>query len=235
MVSSHAAPPTARRLIVLHQYSDFWCPWCYIGYREINAAIDRCRQEKLPVDFHIEYKPYILQPNLPEDHGVPRVDFLCSKLGEEKTDMLVKLVSDRGKTLGIDRMKSGPVRSTMRAHRLMLLAYKHGGARLQADTCQRIFYAYTEEEKDVGDPNTLADIAQELSILPRAQALAFLQTDEMTDEVQSLVDSAKANGVTGVPFTVIDNKWAIGGGQPPDVYYQIFAKLASVPAVPSAA
>ena len=45
MVAAKEAPP-GRRLITLHQYSDFWCPWCYIGYREINAAIDRCKQEK---------------------------------------------------------------------------------------------------------------------------------------------------------------------------------------------
>lgn len=187
MVASHTAPP-GRRLIVLHQYSDFWCPWCYIGYREINAAIDRCRQEKLPVDFQIEYKPYILQPSLSADHGVDRVELFSSKLGQEKTSMLLKLVGDRGKTLGIDRVsvhiisfllsrawlidcllhsKCGPVRSTMRAHRLMLLAYKHGGARLQADTCQRLFYAFTEEEKDLGDPLVLADLAAELNILPR--------------------------------------------------------------------
>ncbi|EJD45985.1 thioredoxin-like protein [Auricularia subglabra TFB-10046 SS5] len=232
MVAAKEAPP-GRRLITLHQYSDFWCPWCYIGYREITAAIERCKQEKLPVDFNIEYKPYILSPTLSDDCPVSRVDYLASKMGEDKCNMLVKLVNERGKPLGIDRMKSGPIRSTMKAHRLMLLAYRHGGPGLQADCCQRLFQAFTEQEQDLGDCSVLADIAADLNILPRDQALAWLRSDELADDVSTLVESAKQNGVTGVPFTVIDNKWAIGGGQTPDVYYQIFAKLASVP-VPAA-
>jgi predicted DsbA family dithiol-disulfide isomerase len=228
MVASSAVP-TGPRVITLHQYSDFWCPWCYIGYREINAAVERCKSERLPVEFVIEYKPFLLAPGMTEEQTIPRVEYLASRIGEDKTNMLLKLASDRCKTFGVsDARKSGPVCSTMRAHRLMQLAYKRGGSRLQSQLCQRLFGAFTETEQNLSCSDSLAVISEELGIMPRDQARAWLKGNELADEVNNLVESAKSNGVTGVPFTVIDGKWAVGGGQPPDVYYQIFSKLAAV-------
>jgi len=93
--------PTGPRIIKLEQYSDFWCPWCYIGYREINAAVDRCKSERLPVEFVVEYKPFLLAPGIAEEYTVPRVEYFASRIGEDKTNMLLKLASDRCKTFGV--------------------------------------------------------------------------------------------------------------------------------------
>ncbi|KAH7101785.1 thioredoxin-like protein [Auriculariales sp. MPI-PUGE-AT-0066] len=226
---SNSASSSGPRVITLHQYSDFWCPWCYIGHREINIAVDRCKRERLPVEFQIEYKPFILAPNMSEGQTVPRIDYLRGKIGEEKAGMLLKLAADRCKTFGVANLSNGgPVCSTIKAHRLMQLAYKTGGSALQQQLCHRLFEAYSETQQNLSCVDSLSLIAEELDILPRDEARAWLEGTELEDDVHKLVDQAKSNGVTGVPFTIIDNKWAVGGGQSPDVYYQIFAKLAAV-------
>jgi len=157
-----------------------------------------------------------------------------ARFGEDNANTLFKLAGERCKSYGLPEVrKSGPVCSTMRAHRLMLLAYRRGGSKLQSELCHKLFTAFTENDTNLSCKTTLSSMAEELNVLPRGEALAWLNGNELAEEVTALFESAKANGVTGVPFTVIDGKWAVGGGQPPDVYYQIFAKLAALPSQPS--
>jgi len=148
--------------------------------------------------------------------------------------MLLQMIDERATLLGIEKMRPGPVTSTMRAHRLMILAFKKGGQELQAALLSSLFKAYSEEEKDLAHIDVLATAAASCDLMTRDEALDFLNSDELVAEVNAMVESARANGVTGVPFTVIDNKWAISGGQSPDVFYQIFSKLAGMPPQDSA-
>lgn len=118
----------------------------------------------------------------------------------------------------------------------MLRAFQLGGTELQSKLLGALFEAYGEKSKDLGDPETLADIADAAGVLPReevrrhhfasfrltmSQALTFVESEELAEDVEKMVAASRANGVAGVPFTVIDDKWAISGGQAPDVYYKV--------------
>lgn len=171
------------RTIKLTFIYDFWCQWCYIGFLEIFQAMDKCKDAKLPIRFDIEYRPFQLDSTFPADLSVPRSDYLKTKYGEQKAEMIEKMVGERARALGIEALcvlqcmrdrrrltwcasrKCGPIRSTMRAHRLMLRAYALGGAASQTTMLRRLFKAYSENEQDIGDINTLAELAQDVQLM----------------------------------------------------------------------
>ena len=138
---------------------------------------------------------------------------------------------------------SGPLSQTMLAHRLMAKAQIVAGTEGQLKLLQAIFSAYHEQEMDIGSEDVLADLAEEQGILSRdevrvvlrltdlrvsdpdlcesVQALSFLQSEELFTKVDDQIKEARAKGVTGVPFTIIDGRWAVSGGQPAPIFVQV--------------
>ena len=131
----------------------------------------------------------------------------------------------------------------MLAHRLMAKAQIVAGTEGQLKLLQAIFSAYHEQEMDIGSEDVLADLAEEQGILSRdevrvvllltdlrvsdidlcesLQTLAFLQSEELFVKVDDQIKEARTKGVTGVPFTIIDGRWAVSGGQPAPVFVQV--------------
>lgn len=134
---------------------------------------------------------------------------------------------------------------TTRAHRLCQKAYKIGGQNLQIPLLCAVFKAHMEDAKDIADINVLAELAESTGTMSKAevcsafcsekmrtnvysilnsfseQAVAFLESDELEKEVNSMCDEARSKGITGVPMTIIDGKWAVSGGQSSDVFIQV--------------
>jgi len=140
------------------------------------------------------------------------------------------MATERGEAVGINFSFSGPICLTVPAHRLITKAYEIGGPAAQSALITPIFRAYYEDDLDIGDPEVLADAVEQAAIMSRAEALSFLKSDECLAKVNHQVAEARAKGVTGVPFTIIDGKWAVSGGQSAPVYVKIFSKLAETPA-----
>jgi len=84
-----------------------------------------------------------------------------------------------------------------------------------------------EDAKDIADINVLAELAESTGTMSKAEAVAFLESDELEKEVNTMCDEARSKGITGVPMTIIDGKWAVSGGQSSDVFIQIFKKLSA--------
>jgi predicted DsbA family dithiol-disulfide isomerase len=131
---------------------------------------------------------------------------------------------------------------TTRAHRLCQKAYKIGGQNFQIPLLCAVFKAHMEDAKDIADINVLAELAESTGTMSKAevcsafsseqmffqpltpfseQAVAFLESDELEKEVNSMCDEARSKGITGVPMTIIDGKWAVSGGQSSDVFIQV--------------
>ncbi|KAG8687153.1 hypothetical protein FRC09_013669 [Ceratobasidium sp. 395] len=196
---------TIARVVNLKVVSDSICPWCLIGTMELRKALARAKATALPVQVNIEYRPYQLDPTLPEDTMLDRKERYLKKFG--------------------DRKFGGVVRQTTPSHRMLLKAYKKGGQDAQQAILTEVLKGYHELEEDIGDPETLARYAEKTGVMSRSETLEFLASDELKKEVAEGIEEAREMGITGVPFTVINDKWAISGGQPSEVFYQVFERL----------
>jgi predicted DsbA family dithiol-disulfide isomerase len=217
------------RVIKLLVISDIICPWCYIGQREMERAIEMCADT--PVQVEIEYRPYKLHPSLKDGQFLPRKDWLESRFGKEKVEQMEKMTVARGKQLGLEiNYLGGLITQTTLAHRLVLKAWQLGGQKSQQALLTTLFKAYFEKLENIGDTEVLANAAASTGLMSKDEAVRFLESDECFDEVETLMTEARKKGVNGVPFVVIEGKWAVSGGQTAEVYAQIFRKLASCPA-----
>jgi len=217
----------APKVIRVTVINDFICVFCYIGHLEIQNAIQRCSD--LNVRFDVQYRPYQLASCLVEDQPIERRPYYLKKYGQAKLEALIKSIqewSDRLE-LGMSITGEGVMSSTVRAHRLSLKAFLIGGQSLQLPVMTKILKAFCADQKDVGEIEVLAEIAEEAGMMPKEEAIEFLKSDDLKDDVLKMTADAKIVGVKGVPVTIIEGKWTVHGAQPADTYVQIFRRLAS--------
>ncbi|KAI0077036.1 thioredoxin-like protein [Panus rudis PR-1116 ss-1] len=212
------------RVVKLIVFSDITCPWCYISLREMDKAMNQCTE--CPVRFEIEYRPYRLNASLKDGEMHDRREWIESRFGKEKADAMEFMISSRGEELGLKiKLWDGVITQTTMAHRLLLKAWKLGGQTLQLPTLEALFKAYFEDGQNMGDVATLARIAAANGVMSEEEAVQFLESDELLKEVEQMMMEVRRKGVTGVPFVVIDGKWAVSGGQSAETYVQIFKKI----------
>ena len=189
-------------------YSDVVCPWCLVGKRRLERALD---EVGLRQDAEIAWLPFELNPDMPAE-GRARADYRAAKFGAARSAALDAEMTARGHEDGIafafDRQTRTP--NTRRAH--MLIA--HASAIGQADpVVEALFRAYFEQARDIGDPATLLDIAVAAG-LDRGDAEEAIGDDHLRHEVEQLEARGYELGITGVPFFIVDQRWAVSGAQP---------------------
>ncbi|KZT73619.1 thioredoxin-like protein [Daedalea quercina L-15889] len=212
------------RTVNLVVIGDIICPWCYIGEKEMENALEAVRD--LPITIKIEHRPYQLQPSLPEDQALVKREWYINRFGKEKFESIQQMITLRAQQLGLTVNYGGTITQTVRAHRLSLKALKVGGQAMQQTYLRNIHKAYFEDNRNIGDLDVLGDLAEASGVMSKDEAAQFLESDECREEVLNMMAEARKKGVTGVPFTIIDGRWAVIGGQTAEVYIQIFKKLA---------
>jgi len=195
--------------------SDLVCPWCFIGKHRLAQAVALVQAKHPKTRFQFNWLPYFLNPTTPLQ-GEPYRPFLEAKFGgATKVAKLHMEVADAGREAGVEfdfaRIVTRP--NTLRAHRLVYRAQSigHRPAEIEA-LVERLFVAHFQRGEDIGDIATLADIAAECGDR-KEEIVAFLESNEGTAPVQSLVGKVAALGVTGVPFFIIQRKLAVAGSQ----------------------
>jgi len=225
------------RVVRLTIVNDFVCANCCIGQHELLSAISYCKDTLcLPLSFELEHMPFRLISNacLSDDTTkVPKSTFYENRYGKDKFTHFEAAISKWAKEKGIPISLRGVMSQSTRAHRLALKAGQIAGQKLQLPVLCGVFKANLEDNKDIGDINVLADIAESTGMMSKDKAIKFLQSDELEQEVNDMCDKARNIGISGVPMTIIDGKWAINGGQSSDVYIQIFKKLAAAGVSPA--
>ncbi|KAF8633220.1 hypothetical protein AX15_001455 [Amanita polypyramis BW_CC] len=226
----------AARVVRLTIITDFVCANCYVTQHELLSAITHCKDDlNLPLTFEIEQRPFKLINSTCLAEDSPKVDkktFLTKWIGREQFTKLELAISKWAEEKGIPINFHGVMSQSTRAHRLCRKAYKIGGQQLQLPLVCALFKAYLEDGQDIADNTVLADVSQDVGMMSRNEALRFLESDELEKEVDDMCAVARSKGVTGVPITIIDGKWAVTGGQSADVYIQIFKKLATAGVCP---
>jgi len=219
------------RSVKLTVINDFACPNCCVGQHELLNAITYCKENlQLPINFDYVHVPFrLLSSDVLSEDGpkIEKLDFYKKILGEEKFEKMKDGITDWANKNGVPITFKGFVSQTTRAHRLCQKAYQLGGQDLQIPLLNAIYKAYMEEGQDIAEIAVLADIADNAGTMSREKATAFLESKELESEVDAMCDDARNKGITGVPVIIIDGKWAISGGQPSDVFIQIFKKLAA--------
>ena len=200
--------------MIVEVYADIVCPWCYIGTRRLARAL--AQRPQLQVERR--WRPVQLQPGMPKP-GLPWPEFVERKFGgPERARSAFAQVTAVGAAEGIEfdfeRIANAP--NTRDAHRLVLFAAREGREWELADA---LFAAYFAQGRDLGDHAHLADAAASAG-LSRAEALAYLASDEGGAEVDASQREAYQTGVTGVPFYVLDDRYALSGAQPVEVFLQ---------------
>jgi predicted DsbA family dithiol-disulfide isomerase len=193
-------------------FADIACPWCFVGERRLDRAL-----LEFP-DVHVEWHwhAFQLQPQMPA-RGLPWESFIVSKFGgAANRDAAFAHVVEAGKLEGIvfdfNTMPIAP--NTVNAHRLVLLAAKSGLGQAAAEA---LFTAYFSDAKDVTDPVILEEIGVQLG-LEAGRIRAMLESEELIDDVRNAQLEAERLGVTGVPFFVFDQKYALSGAQPIEMF-----------------
>jgi predicted DsbA family dithiol-disulfide isomerase len=197
--------------------SDVICPWCYLGKRRLESAL-----EESGVAATVSWLPFELNPDMPEE-GMPRADYRAQKFGEEKGAELDAEMKQRGDAEGVhfafEKLVHTP--NTRRAHMLVAQASDTG---LGDDLTEALFRAYFEEGADVGDPQVLINIGEQIGLDPEL-AGEVIRSEAISDAVATMESRAAEVGVTGVPFFIINEKYAVSGAQPKEAWLEFFEKL----------
>jgi protein disulfide-isomerase len=199
-------------------WSDIMCPFCYIGKRNYESALDRFEAKN---QVEVEWRSFQLDPtipkNLPSKENV--YQYLADKKGisYEQSAKMHERVIEMAKNAGLDyRFDKAIVANSFDAHRLIQLAKTKG---LGDAAEERLFRAYFTEGKDFGDHEILISIGKEMGI-PEEEIKSALVSGDYAEKVNEDIQEAGEIGVQGVPFFVFNRKYAVSGAQPPEYFLQ---------------
>jgi predicted DsbA family dithiol-disulfide isomerase len=208
-------------LVKVEIWSDVVCPWCYIGKRHFERALEQFAHRD---DVEIEWKSFELDPSAPKEREGAYADRLAAKYGVSKGEAqaMIARVVNAGAEAGIDfRLDVSRPGNTFDAHRILHLAKKQG---LQDDVEERLFAAAFTEGRPVGDRDALVEIAASAGI-DADEARRALDDGLFADDVRADEREAAEIGVRGVPFFVFDRKYGVSGAQPPDAFAQVLQRV----------
>lgn len=194
-------------------WSDIACPWCYVGKRRFESALEEFAHRD---ELTVTWRSFELDSNAPAEHTESQPVLLARKYGktveqaQEMNARMSEAAAGEGLSFHLDQVKVG---NTFDAHRLLHLAAQHGKREALGE---RLFAAYLSEGAALGQIDTLIGLAAEVGLDPDA-ARAVLESDQYADAVRGDEAEARTIGVTGVPFFVLNRKYGVSGAQSPDV------------------
>lgn len=211
---------TAIRLDIV---SDVVCPWCVIGYKRLELAMQELAGE---MQFEIDWQPFELNPDLPPE-GENATEHLMRKYGisREQAEENRNRIAAIGRELGFEFQAGGERRiyNTFDAHRVLHWAREQGQ---QTPLSLALFHAYFTEGRNPSDPAVLREAA-EAQGLDGAEVEAIVANDRYTQEVRAAEQRYVAAGIRGVPAYVINRQYLISGGQEPATFIQAFRQIAA--------
>jgi predicted DsbA family dithiol-disulfide isomerase len=201
--------------------SDIVCPWCFIGKRKLDVALDELGRSEPSLDVRIRWHPFQLNPDLPAD-GIPRASYVAQKFGgSARATEIYARVKSAGADVGIpfrfDLIERQP--NTFDAHRLIAWVQQQGDA---AALVERLFSAFFLEGRRVGERDELARLAAECGRSDQ-EARTMLESNALREEVESESREALDVGIQGVPFFIFNGRIAVSGAQDPATLLEAMA------------
>jgi predicted DsbA family dithiol-disulfide isomerase len=203
-----------ERLLV-EVWSDLVCPWCYLGKRRLESALDRFEHADR-VD--LVWRSFELEPDAPREAESRRA-LLVSRYGmtaeqaAERDAQMTALAAEEGLEYRPDLAQLG---NTFDAHRVLHAARAAG---LQGQANERLLRGYFSEGRKLTDADTLVELAADAGLDPETTRTA-LADGSFAEDVREDEREAAAIGITGVPFFVLNRRYAVSGAQPSDLLLQ---------------
>ena len=203
-------------------WSDVVCPWCGLGRHRLDKALRRFAHR---ADVELIHRSFVLDPNLPEGTEVSVRTFLGRKHGlnlgqiETGTRELEALATREGLRPYI--VLDNKIASTIPAHEFLAYASTQGK---NDEAWSRMFHAYFAEARSIFTTDRLLDLASEMR-LDRGEVQRALQSREFRQQVLGETQTAQRSGARGVPFALVDGRYAISGAQDADTLLSSLQKI----------
>ncbi|MFB4213672.1 DsbA family protein [Shouchella sp. JSM 1781072] len=200
-------------------WSDIACPFCYIGKRKFEQAL-----EAYDEDVDVTFKSFQLDPNAPKESNESMVSVLAKKynMPEAKAKEMNSQVTAQAEEVGLHyKLDQVRVVNTLDAHRLSHLAKEQGK---MGEVMEKLLDAHFVQGRYVGDRDTLVEIAASVG-LSKEEVNGVLDSDRYKDTVEQEQAEGAQIGVQGVPFFVFNRKYAVSGAQPKEAFLQVLQKV----------
>ena len=203
--------------MIVDVFSDPICPWCYIGKRRLETALDRFERARQAT---VRWRAFQLNPGMPVE-GMARDAYLALKFGgDERASQIYEVIGQAGVEVGIpfafEKIERTP--NTIQAHRLIRHAARSGR---DGDLVEALFRGYFLDGRDLSDDAILADIADECGMDPDG-ARQYLAGRDDEEEIRAEHDFAVSLNITGVPCFILEGRYAVVGAQEPDAFGPVF-------------
>ncbi|OBQ96789.1 DsbA family protein [Mesorhizobium sp. AA23] len=217
---------SAENSITIDVVSDVVCPWCFIGQKRLDRAIAAAGD----IDVHVRWRPFQLDPTIPQG-GMDRREYMLGKFGsEERIQQIHARIEPLGEAEGIhfafSAIKVAP--NTLDAHRVIRWAGP-AGEDVQNRLVRRLFQLNFEEGANLGDHAVLTEAAREAG-MDGSVVETLLPTDADVEAVRNEIATASRMGITGVPCFLLEAKYAVMGAQDADTLADAIRQVAAAKA-----
>lgn len=212
----------AKKKIKIDVVSDVVCPWCYIGKRRLEKAIETLHDT---IDFEVSYHPFELNPQMPA-RGVNQKEYLSEKFGGEEqyskiTAHTTQVAATEGLIFNFDKQQRSP--NTRKAHVLLQAAHTDG---VQLSLMEILFNAYFTDGVDLSTHENLIALATQAG-MAEDKAAQLLSDDQALMQVSLAEQELYKLGISSVPFYIINNKYGISGAQATETFIETFEDISS--------
>lgn len=197
-------------------WSDVMCPFCYIGKRNFETALEQFENSK---NIEVIWKSFQLDPEMPNVATENYVDYLVKRKGmsAEQVKGMLANVTESAKQVGLSyNLDNSVLVNSLNAHKLLQFATTKG---LGNELEERLFSAFFTEGKNIANLSTLTQLGTEIGLDKIELQTAFTDENYAVMITQDIADGRQL-GVQGVPFFVLDRKYGVSGAQPPAVFLE---------------
>ena len=213
--------------VTVEIFSHVMCPWCVIGYKQLEQALGSLAGE---IEADIRWQPFELNPNMP-DEGENSAEHIARKYGRAPDPQMRRQMEEMAAQAGYDMRYQGGepepearLWNTFLAHKLLRWALEAQGAEAQTRLKLALFDAHFQQRRNVGEREVLLDIAEKAG-LDRAGAAAALDDPALEEHVREAEELAGAMNITAVPTMLVNRKYLIPGAQNPATYVQLLRQV----------
>lgn len=201
-------------------WSDIMCPFCYIGKRNFEAALEQFADKD---KIEVEWKSFQLDPTIPEVAEESQEDYLVKRKGmsKEQVQGMLANVTQMAKQVGLEyHLDKSVMVNSQKAHQLIQFAKtKNLGDQIE----ERLFKAFFTEGKNIADIETLTQLGVDVG-LEKDELQAAFTDDQYRYQMSQDIQEGQQLGVRGVPFFVFDRKYGISGAQPSEAFLDTLSK-----------